>query len=147
MAHYRMVKAIYNPEESSSTVALSSQYGVFEHTVYTHENDKDVENRFDGMNIAEAMCRRDIAKAKMQEMRTRLREAKHIYNVLCHQSDAPFTCDPVADALLRQVDVAERDFDNAKHHYEFINESIANNVHELPNIRRKIRNALECALF
>lgn len=148
MAHYHMIKAEYDEESGASTVALASKYGVFEHTVYPHEKDEDVKNRFDGMNIAEGMCRRDIFKAKMQVMRIRLEEAEHLYQVLCRQSCAPLEYNYQAvDAILRQVDVAQRNYDNAKRAYQRADEDIARDAHELANMRRKIRTALETCPF
>ena len=148
MAHHRMVKAVYDEEAGTSTVALSSQYGVFEHTVKVHENDMDVKNRFDGMNIAEGMCVRDILKARMQTMRIRLDEAKHLYEVLCRQACAPLEYNYQAvDAIEQQVRVAERNYEKAKRDYEKTNENIGRNVHNLPKMRRQIRNTLEASPF
>ena len=148
MAHQRMVKAVYDEEAGTSTVALSSQYGMFEHTVKIHENDMDIKNRFDGMNIAEGKCYRDILKAKMQVMRIRLEEAEHLYQVLCRQSCAPLEYNYQAvDAIEQQVKVAQRNFDKAKRDYEKADESIGRNVHEMAKMRRQIRNALETTPF
>lgn len=146
MAHRRLLKAEYNPETHESIATVSSQYGVFTHTVVCDESDYDIENRFDGIVIAENKCYRDIAAAKAQDYRIRLKEAKHIYNVLCAQSDSAFSEDSfikenmeVVDALRKQVAIAQREYDAAKAQLLSFDLWIADRAKNYAEVRRELR--------
>lgn len=144
MAHNRIIEATWDPETHTSTVVKSSQYGTFTRSVVCDEQDFDIENRWDGCNIAESKCDRAIQETKVKDMYSRWKEAGHIYYVLCGQSDSKYTqdCDFAKD-LYRMVINARNQYYSEKKKLELMNKSIGSNVHWLAEQRRKWRSATQ----
>lgn len=110
----------YNPETGVSRVKLNTKYGVFEHSVKIAEEDKDVENRHDGVKFALYKCQIDKMRAKGRVLRERANGMEHAANVLFAAATDPtlrywkYTGDSV---MLVRVQ-AEIMFDEARECFE-----------------------------
>ncbi len=72
----------YDPETGISRVKLNTKYGSFDHSVAISEEDRDVENRHDGVKFALYLCQIDKLRAKARTFRERANGMSHAGNVL-----------------------------------------------------------------
>ncbi len=121
----------YDPETGISRVKLNTKYGTFDHSVAIAEEDKDIENRHDGVKFALYKCQIDKLRAKARVFRERANGATHAANVLYRAATDPtlrywkYTGDSVmliriqaevfadeARKLLEKADEMEKDYPN-----------------------------------
>lgn len=79
----------YDPETGISRVKLNTKYGTFDHSVTISEEDRDVENRHDGVKFALYKCQVDKLRAKGRALRERAKGIEHAANVLCRAATDP----------------------------------------------------------
>lgn len=79
----------YDSETGTSRVKLNTKYGTFEHSVTISEEDRDIENRHDGVKFALYKCQVDKLRAKGRALRERAKGIEHAANVLCRAATDP----------------------------------------------------------
>lgn len=127
----QIVVESYDPETGVSRVKLNTKYGVFDHSVSISEEDKDIENRHDGVKFALYKCQIDKIRAKARALRERAKGMDHAANVLFNAETDPtlrywkYTGDSVmlvrvqaeifadeARKLFERADEMEKDYPN-----------------------------------
>lgn len=79
----------YDSETGTSRVKLNTKYGTFDHSVTISEEDRDIENRHDGVKFALYKCQVDKLRAKARALRERAKGIEHAANVLCRAATDP----------------------------------------------------------
>lgn len=72
----------YDKNTGVSRVKLNTKYGTFDHSVTISAEDKDIENRHDGIRFAMYLCQIDKLRAKARAYRERGKGMEHAANVL-----------------------------------------------------------------
>ncbi len=72
----------YDEKTGTSRVKLNTKYGTFDRSVTVADEDKDVENRHDGIKFAMYLCQIDKLRAKARTLRERANGMSHAGNVL-----------------------------------------------------------------
>lgn len=138
----------YDKNTGVSRVKLNTKYGTFDHSVTVSAEDKDIENRYDGIRFAMYLCQIDKLRAKARTYRERGNGMTHAANVLYSAATDPklkywnYGADPVM--LVRiQAEVA---FDEARKCSEKADEmeaGYAEMVESILNTRRALRKHIE----
>lgn len=79
----------YDEKTGISRVKLNTKYGTFDHSVRVAEEDKDIENRHDGVKFALYKCQIDATRAKGRALRERAKGMDHAANVLINAANDP----------------------------------------------------------
>lgn len=140
----KIVRADYNEEAGTSTVTLSTSWGTFTHIVTVQEEDKDIQNPWDGCTFAHYLCMIDKMRAKARAFYERakaIRSAANIYFTAEANRDEPMVGYGYVKFFLdTQADFAERD---AKK-YDAIAKEMKNTyqayVEDTLTTRRKLRS-------
>lgn len=109
----KILESQYNPGYSSY-VLKQTKYGTFSSEVFIHDEDKDIDNSFDGCRIAEFDCDTKAYKEKAKWLRQRAIGARALYN------NSQFI-DSIVDSddrMYEQVLFLEKEADKAKNYYE-----------------------------
>lgn len=121
----------------SSYVAKQTKYGTFYSEVFLQEEDKDIDNSFDGCRIAEFDCNLKAMKEKAKWMRQRAIGARilcdNLYNALDEE-----TWRKVAS----QVDIAYKEADKARNYYERMKDYRPIYIENLLKRRRETRSLI-----
>lgn len=72
----------YDKATGKSRVKIATKWGTFDHTVECAPEDKDVENRFDGIRFAHRLCYIDYLRAKARAFEQRAIGISHAANIL-----------------------------------------------------------------
>lgn len=117
----RILESEYIPYYSSY-VLKQTKYGTFGSEVtLNQEEDRDIENSFDGCRIAEFDCDLKSYKEKAKWMRQRAIGARTLYNNIVNSAKDnlfDWTNPDALKAIERQVEVAFQEADKAKEYYE-----------------------------
>lgn len=140
----KIVRADYDEEAGTSTVTLSTSWGTFTHIVTVQEEDKDIQNPWDGCTFAHYLCMIDKMRAKARAFYERakaIRSAANIYFTAEANRDEPMVGYGYVKFFLdTQADFAERD---AKK-YDAIAKEMKNTyqayVEDTLTTRRKLRS-------
>ena len=140
----KIVRADYDEEAGTSTVTLSTSWGTFTHTVTIQEEDKDIQNPWDGCTFAHYLCMIDKMRAKARAFHERakaIRSAANIYFTAEANRDEPMVGYGYVKFFLdTQAGFAERD---AKK-YDAIAKEMKNTyqayVEDTLTTRRKLRS-------
>lgn len=79
----------YDEKTGISRVKLNTKYGTFDHSVEIAEEDKDIENRHDGVKFALYKCQIDKKREKGRALRERAKGMDHAANVLINAANDP----------------------------------------------------------
>lgn len=77
-----IVKAEYDERTGVSTVTKQNRYGEFTAHVRISDDDKDIENRWDGLAFAEYKCDIKVAKEKVKRLNERVTAISAVLDVL-----------------------------------------------------------------
>lgn len=136
MTHIRYGKCEYNEETGESIVDKSSQYGRFYGATICRNEDKDIQNRWDGMYIADFKCDRQIQRARAMDMRSRAKGIQHAYNVL---SKTYGEANEVVRALGKQVYAANCIADSESNKYHRMRDKGRDIINGIVDTRRDFR--------
>lgn len=127
----------YDIEGRTTHVTIQTKYGTFHGKVTCADEDLDVQNELDGYLFAETKCNIQAYKKRAQLFEQRAIGIKHAYNVLKNSGiDAD---DPVMQKLERQIEIANREADKAKHTYDFLKGHFEDLVTSSIATRRKLK--------
>ena len=140
----KIVRADYDEEAGTSTVTLSTSWGTFTHTLTIQEEDKDIQNPWDGCTFAHYLCMIDKMRAKARAFHERakaIRSAANIYFTAEANRDEPMVGYGYVRLFMeKQAGYAERD---AKK-YDAVAAKMRDNYHDYVedtlSTRRKVRN-------
>lgn len=105
----------YDEATGESRYKIATKWGTFDHTVKCSEEDKDVENRFDGLRFARYLCYIDELRAKASAFEQRAIGIDHAANVLYQvATDEKTIWDVTGDAVLELRLLAEVERDKAR---------------------------------
>ena len=133
----KILESRYNPGYSSY-VLKQTKYGTFSSEVFIHDEDKDIDNSFDGCRIAEFDCDTKAYKEKAKWLRQRAIGARALYN------NSQFI-DSIVDSddrMYEQVLFLEREADKAKNYYERRKDYRPIFINNLLKRRRETRNLI-----
>lgn len=138
----------YNAETGTSRVKLNTKYGVFDRTVTISDEDKDIENRHDGIKFAMYLCQIDKLRAKARVFRERAYGMEHAGNVLFAAAMDPnckyfkYSADSVM--LVRiQEEVARDEARKCDDKADQMEEDYPSMVESVLNARRAFREHLD----
>lgn len=137
MSHIRFANTtIYNEHDGYSRVVKNTQYGTFSGEAWCESEDRDIQNRWDGMYIAEFYCDRKIQRAKAKEFSARARGIEHAYNILLNSLGEE---DKGVKLLKRQLDIAQREAKTESNKYHNMALSGRDYVGNIVTRRREFR--------
>lgn len=138
----------YDKNTGVSRVKLNTKYGTFDHSVEISPEDKDVENRFDGIRFAMYLCQIDKLRAKARAYRERGNGMTHAANVLIRAATDPtlrywkYTGDSVM--LVRiQAEIAYDEARKCSEEADKMEAEYAEVVESALSTRRAIRKRIE----
>ena len=109
----KILESQYNPGYSSY-VLKQTKYGAFSSEVFLHDEDKDIDNSFDGCRIAEFDCDTKAYKEKARWLRQRAIGARILY-----ETNQTLIFDAnIEEELEKTVLMLENQADRAKEYYE-----------------------------
>lgn len=132
----KILESQYNPGYSSY-VLKQTKYGTFSSEVFLHDEDKDIDNSFDGCRIAEFDCDTKAYKEKAKWLRQRAIGASIMSYNLIHAY--------TPEQRLKVIDQLEylfKEADNAKNYYERRKDYRPIFINNLLKRRRETRNLI-----
>lgn len=140
----KIVRADYDEDTGISTVTLSTSWGTFTHTVAVQEEDKDIQNSWDGCTFAHYLCMVDKMRAKARAFRERakaIRSAANIYFAAEANRDDPMIGYGYVKFFLdTQADFAERDAKKYDDIAKAMRQRYPEYIEETLATRRKLRS-------
>lgn len=136
----KILESQHNPGYDSY-ILKHTKYGTFSSQVFLQEEDKDIENSFDGCRIAEYNADLQAYKMKAKMMRQRAIGAQTVYNNIAQSCTPEDLESDFMQKLARQVDYLRREADKAKDYYERMTDYRPFFIDHLLDNRRKA-NAL-----
>lgn len=124
-------------EGRSTYVTLQTKYGTFNGKVTCADEDLDIQNDMDGYTFAEDKCFMQSAKKKASYLEQRAIGVTHAYNVLVKSGIAEN--DPVMEKLKRQMNIANREAEDAKKVYLTLKNTFKTHVSITLDTRRKLQ--------
>ena len=147
----KILDSQYNPGYSS-WVIKQTKYGTFDSEIFLDEEDKDIDNSFDGCRIAEFDCDLKAYKERAKWFYQRALGAKTIYNNVMNSlieidnktyifddEDARLVCDKFSNEvhhMFKEAEEAHEIYDRMKDYRPIFIENILKN-------RREIRERTE----
>lgn len=122
----------------SSIVSKQTKYGEFWSEIFLQNEDKDIDNSFDGCRIAEFDCNLKAAKEKAKWMRQRAIGARTVYYNIANSLDIS-----ARELLERQTKIAFKEADKAKDYYERMKDYRPIYIENLLKRRREARELIE----
>jgi hypothetical protein len=126
----------------SSTVRKQTKYGEFCSEVFLQEEDKDIDNSFDGCRIAEFDCNLKATKEKAKWMRQRAIGARTLYNNIRNYYPIEQNQYELLDAIGAQAYYMEREADKARDYYERMKDYRPIYIENLLKRRRETRSLI-----
>ena len=133
----KILDSQYNPGYSSY-ILKQTKYGTFSSEVFIRDEDKDIDNSFDGCRIAEFDCDTKAYKEKAKWLRQRAIGARTLYN----NSQLVNSIVDSDDRMYEQVLFLEREADKAKNYYERRKDYRPIFINNLLKRRRETRNLI-----
>lgn len=131
----KILNSFYNPGYNS-WVQKQTKYGIFDSEVFLQEEDKELDNSFDGCRIAEFDCDLKAYKEKAKRMHQRAIGARTLYNNLAFiESFVDYD-----DRVYEQVLYLEREAKKAREYYERMKDYRPIFIRNLLTKRKAIRN-------
>lgn len=130
----------------SSYVAKQTKYGTFYSEIFLQDEDKDIDNSFDGCRIAEFDCNIKMAKEKAKWMRQRAIGVRVAYTNILNSIQKESNLDKndvVLQKLEQQVQNAFNEADRAKEYYERMKDYRPIYIENLLKRRRETRNLIK----
>ena len=132
----KIIESEYIPGYTS-WVCKQTKYGSFYGIAVLQEEDKDIDNSFDGCRIAEFKANLAACKEKAKWMRQRAIGAATIVNNLYDSLD-----EETWNKLNHQVEVSFREADKAKEYYERMRDYLPIFIENLLKRRRETRELI-----
>ena len=133
----KILDSQYNPGYSSY-VLKQTKYGAFSSEVFLHDEDKDIDNSFDGCRIAEFDCNLKSAKEKAKWMKQRAIGTRTLFYNIIDSLD-----EETAELIGRQVESAFMEANKARDYYERMKDYRPIYIENLLKHRRETRKEIE----
>lgn len=132
----KILESYYAAENGLSVIIKQSKYGRFVGDAYCYEEDKDIQNQWDGCRLAEYKCDLQQLKVKLKEHQLRLKGMRIAYQNLAQNTDET---NEVMLKLNKQINIAQRDVDALKDKYNYLKNNYSAYAEKILNERRSFR--------